>query len=163
MPDTETSVLYGAYVAGLILAYISKPPVPTTSSGDSDDPCVAEELKFRQSELSFEESFARMIGPLQNYLLLPLFFASIGFAIVSYHIGIFDHHADDASPALLGPVAARYTLEGHRLRYPHVSRQTRRRSPYTLLCHHDLIRQEPPDPHPPSPIRISLEGHCLLL
>ncbi|KAI0706919.1 Sodium/hydrogen exchanger [Cerioporus squamosus] len=78
---TETSVLYGAYVAGLILTYISKPPGPTTSSGSSADASVREDLKFRERELSFEGSFARMIGPLQSYLLLPLFFASIGFAI----------------------------------------------------------------------------------
>ncbi|RPD62148.1 hypothetical protein L226DRAFT_463681 [Lentinus tigrinus ALCF2SS1-7] len=76
----ETSVLYGAYVAGLILTYISEPPIPTTSS-ESYDSSISEELEYRQRELSFEDSFARMVGPLQNYFFLPLFFASIGFAI----------------------------------------------------------------------------------
>lgn len=68
--DTDTSVLYGAYVAGLILTYISQP----TPGEDSDK---------RENELSFEHTFGRTIGSLQAYLFLPLFFASIGFAIVS--------------------------------------------------------------------------------
>lgn len=75
-------MLYGAYVAGLIVTYISKPPI-STSPSPYDDAYTAEILESRQHELSFEESFTRMVGPLQNYLLLPLFFASIGFAIVS--------------------------------------------------------------------------------
>ena len=75
-------MLYGAYVAGLILTYISKPPI-STSPSPYDDAYTAEILESWQHELSFEESFTRMVGPLQNYLLLPLFFASIGFAIVS--------------------------------------------------------------------------------
>ncbi|KAM5540608.1 hypothetical protein V8D89_005639 [Ganoderma adspersum] len=65
---TDTSVLYGAYVAGLILTYISQP-------------APGEDYDKRETELSFEQTFGRTIGPLQAYLFLPLFFASIGFAI----------------------------------------------------------------------------------
>ncbi len=68
--DTDTSVLYGAYVAGLILTYISQP----APGEDSDETA---------NELSFEQTFGRTIDPLQAYLFLPLFFASIGFAVVS--------------------------------------------------------------------------------
>nr|VWP00575.1 Tea4 [Ganoderma boninense] len=64
---TDTSVLYGAYVAGLILTYISQPP-PREDSKTTN-------------ELSFEQTFGRSIGSLQTYIFLPLFFASIGFAI----------------------------------------------------------------------------------
>ncbi len=79
-------MLYGAYVAGLILTYVTKPPVSTTSSRASEHASGTEEMKFRERELSVEESFARMIGHLQNHLFLPLFFASIGFAIVSLRV-----------------------------------------------------------------------------
>lgn len=79
--DTETSVLYGAYVAGLLLTYISKPPAPSLSSSRESMDLSADEQ--RAEDLSFEAAFVRAIGPLQNQLFLPLFFASIGFAIVS--------------------------------------------------------------------------------
>ncbi|PIL36576.1 hypothetical protein GSI_00265 [Ganoderma sinense ZZ0214-1] len=65
---TDTSVLYGAYIAGLILTYISQPS-PGEGTGNA------------ANELSFEQTFSRTIVPLQAYLFLPLFFASIGFAI----------------------------------------------------------------------------------
>ncbi|KAI0687338.1 hypothetical protein C8Q76DRAFT_635401 [Earliella scabrosa] len=75
---TNTSVLYGAYVSGLILTYISKPP---TTSRDALDPIASEAAQYHAKAVSFEDAFARVIGPLQNFFLLPLFFASIGFAI----------------------------------------------------------------------------------
>ncbi|KAI0366247.1 hypothetical protein BV20DRAFT_972131 [Pilatotrama ljubarskyi] len=80
---TGTSVLYGAYVAGLVLTYISQPPPPGQASPNvavrlTNNDCQHEE---RIDALSFEATFARTLGPLQNHLLLPLFFASIGFAI----------------------------------------------------------------------------------
>ncbi|KAI1788916.1 hypothetical protein LXA43DRAFT_1023199 [Ganoderma leucocontextum] len=65
---TDTSVLYGAYVAGLVLTYISQP-------------APGEDFDESAEELSFEQTFGRIIGPLQANLLLPLFFASIGFAV----------------------------------------------------------------------------------
>ncbi|TBU61207.1 hypothetical protein BD310DRAFT_213478 [Dichomitus squalens] len=66
--DTDTSVLYGAYLAGLILTYICQPPTGQRSSETA-------------RELSCDKTFARTVGPLQGHLFLPLFFASIGFAI----------------------------------------------------------------------------------
>ncbi|KAI0751687.1 hypothetical protein C8Q80DRAFT_1268885 [Daedaleopsis nitida] len=73
-----TSVLYGAYVAGLILTYISNPHTSARSARSSYD---AREEECRREALSFEAAFTRTVGSLQNYLFLPLFFASIGFAI----------------------------------------------------------------------------------
>ncbi|CCM05894.1 uncharacterized protein FIBRA_08132 [Fibroporia radiculosa] len=74
---TGSSVLFGAYIAGLTLTYVSKLPVST-----SDDTNDGEGRAFKRSEaLSFESTFTQTIGPLQQYLLVPLFFASIGYAI----------------------------------------------------------------------------------
>lgn len=81
--DTGTSVLYGAYVAGLILTYVSQPTVSPGCLEGSLASLEGEDAERRAKALSFEDAFARTVGPLQNYLLLPLFFASIGFAIVS--------------------------------------------------------------------------------
>ncbi|KAI0366246.1 Sodium/hydrogen exchanger [Pilatotrama ljubarskyi] len=80
---TGTSVLYGAYVAGLILTYISRPPQPDHASPDLDVRLTDHDYRHQErvEALSFETTFARTLGPVQNYLLLPLFFASIGFAI----------------------------------------------------------------------------------
>ncbi|OSD01701.1 hypothetical protein PYCCODRAFT_1391118 [Trametes coccinea BRFM310] len=75
---TETSVLYGAYVAGLILTYVSKPP-PALDGRQSAARRVLHDR--RAKDLSFEETFGRLFGSVQNHILLPLFFASIGFAI----------------------------------------------------------------------------------
>ena len=72
--DTGSSVLFGAYVAGLTLSYISQ------LYGNPGCPNEQEEL--RAKALSFEEMYGRTIGPLQDHILAPLFFASIGFSIV---------------------------------------------------------------------------------
>lgn len=74
MLDAGSSVLFGAYLAGLSVAYISKPvsdnpPSPGSEESDTDEPY-------------FEGVYGRTIGQLQGMLLAPLFFASIGYAIV---------------------------------------------------------------------------------
>ncbi|KAH9887599.1 hypothetical protein C8Q73DRAFT_712523 [Cubamyces lactineus] len=79
---TNTSVLYGAYVTGLVLSYISKPPLPITQPPNEANSAPSQAACNRRSkDISFEDTFGRVIGPVQNYILLPLFFASIGFAI----------------------------------------------------------------------------------
>ena len=71
--DTGSSILLGAYLAGLTLSYMASPPHGTS---DSD-------LEQRVKALSFEDAHVRTIRPIQQYILAPLFFASIGYAIVS--------------------------------------------------------------------------------
>ncbi|KAI0808920.1 Sodium/hydrogen exchanger family-domain-containing protein [Irpex lacteus] len=66
---TGSSVLYGAYLAGMTLTYIALP-----SEASSDD-----SKQSRTEALSFERMYSRTITPLQDRLLAPLFFASIGF------------------------------------------------------------------------------------
>lgn len=77
-------MLFGAYISGLTLSYVARPHVDATTTtqaaGESDEEAEEE----RVAALSFEHTFARTIGPLQQYVLAPLFFASIGYAIVSY-------------------------------------------------------------------------------
>lgn len=87
--DTGTSILYGAYIAGLILTYVSQPPSTPARSADGHE-CTDRERtdhehhrRQRTEDLSFEAAFARVVGPVQEHVLLPLFFASVGFAIVS--------------------------------------------------------------------------------
>ncbi|EIW62308.1 uncharacterized protein TRAVEDRAFT_45135 [Trametes versicolor FP-101664 SS1] len=83
---TGTSVLFGSYLSGLMLTYISQPPAPA-GSPDADEPYPTPApdttlgSEHRANSLSFEETFTRLLGPVQEYVLLPLFFASIGFAI----------------------------------------------------------------------------------
>ncbi|CDO78056.1 hypothetical protein BN946_scf184826.g1 [Trametes cinnabarina] len=60
--------------SGLVLSYVSKP------QHDPDSPRSAIHEQ-RTKNLSFEDAFGRVFGSVQSYLLLPLFFASIGFAI----------------------------------------------------------------------------------
>ncbi|PCH41664.1 hypothetical protein WOLCODRAFT_137530, partial [Wolfiporia cocos MD-104 SS10] len=72
---TGSSILFGSYVAGLTLSYIAKPP-----QNEPDTPLEIT-LEERAGALSFEHTFARNIGPLQQYILAPLFFASIGYGI----------------------------------------------------------------------------------
>ncbi|OBZ66550.1 hypothetical protein A0H81_13411 [Grifola frondosa] len=62
---TGSSVLLGAYVAGLTLSYMED-----LRSGEA-----------RKKALSFEIAYARILGPIQQYILAPLFFASLGYAI----------------------------------------------------------------------------------
>ena len=61
-------------MAGITLSYISQ--IPLTEEGQSIEPSRAEAL-------SFEMAYARVFKPLQDYIFAPLFFASIGYAIVS--------------------------------------------------------------------------------
>lgn len=79
-------MLFGSYLSGLMLTYISQPDIPAGSS-DADYPTPVSDTELgsehRAKSLSFEETFTRLLGPVQEYVLLPLFFASIGFAIVS--------------------------------------------------------------------------------
>ncbi|KAI0829234.1 Sodium/hydrogen exchanger [Trametes gibbosa] len=80
---TRTSILYGAYIAGLILTYVSQPPPPNQSKFlDNHEPSVSStHHNQRANAISFEMAFARVVGPIQEHVFLPLFFASIGFAI----------------------------------------------------------------------------------
>lgn len=72
-----TSVLFGAFLAGTFLTYIpSKHP---------DGPFVVmsreEGEKFAHKSPTFVHTFERYLMDVQKYLMEPLFFASIGFAI----------------------------------------------------------------------------------
>ncbi|EIW62307.1 Sodium/hydrogen exchanger [Trametes versicolor FP-101664 SS1] len=79
---TSTSILYGAYIAGLILTYISQPPsTPSRSTDDAERTDRERRHKQRTEDLSFEAASSRLVSPVQEHVLLPLFFASIGFAI----------------------------------------------------------------------------------
>ncbi|KAI0637600.1 hypothetical protein C8Q77DRAFT_1214666 [Trametes polyzona] len=81
---TGTSVLFGAYLTGLMLTYIAQPPGHPQSSSPDEAYYAGDEkgiMDRRAKDLSFEETFARLLGPVQEYVLLPMFFASIGFAI----------------------------------------------------------------------------------
>ncbi|PSR72888.1 hypothetical protein PHLCEN_2v11255 [Hermanssonia centrifuga] len=73
---TGSSVLFGAYLAGLTLPYMSR---PTTEIGAT--PHSGANYEEQLQALSFEETYKRIITPLQQYILAPLFFASIGYAI----------------------------------------------------------------------------------
>ncbi len=77
--DTGSSVLFGAYLAGLTLPYMSR---PTAEIGAT--PHSGANYEEQLQALSFEETYKRIITPLQQYILAPLFFASIGYAIVSW-------------------------------------------------------------------------------
>ncbi|CAL1717025.1 unnamed protein product [Somion occarium] len=79
---TGSSVLFGAYLAGCVLRYISRPSdikIEDLSPQGSDNIEVI--VKRRLKQLSFEETFIRIVGPIQQYVFAPLFFASIGYAI----------------------------------------------------------------------------------
>lgn len=65
-----SSVLFGAYLAGLTITYLQHAP----KTRKDDDGAAA-------ARLSFEETYARTVGPLQQAVLAPLFFASIGYGI----------------------------------------------------------------------------------
>ncbi|KZT66977.1 hypothetical protein DAEQUDRAFT_425949 [Daedalea quercina L-15889] len=70
---TGSSVLFGAYMAGLTLSYLARPPHA------QDEQLVGQE--DRAAMLSFESAYARTLGPLQEFIFAPIFFASIGYAI----------------------------------------------------------------------------------
>lgn len=63
-------MLFGAYLAGLTVTYLEHVPKKRRS-----------EEEFGH-HLSFEDIYSRTIGPLQQAILAPLFFASIGYGIV---------------------------------------------------------------------------------
>ncbi|KAI2962067.1 hypothetical protein CBS147352_9737 [Aspergillus niger] len=74
---TGTSVLFGAFLAGTFLTYIpSKHP---------EGPFVVmsreEGERFADKSPTFVHTFERYLMDIQKYLMEPLFFASIGFAI----------------------------------------------------------------------------------
>ncbi|KAI0077066.1 Sodium/hydrogen exchanger [Panus rudis PR-1116 ss-1] len=89
-----SSILYGAYLAGCVLPYIARPSPPSedaqsqNASSSNSRAMEAgntheeqEKMKQREEDLSFQETFDRTIGPIQQYVFAPLFFASIGYAI----------------------------------------------------------------------------------
>ena len=87
--DTGSSVLFGAYIAGLTLTYICQ-PLERSQGESADSPAILDQAA-REGMLSFEETYGRSIGPIQSRLLAPLFFASIGYAIVREPMTCIDH------------------------------------------------------------------------
>ncbi|KAJ3555494.1 hypothetical protein NM688_g2543 [Phlebia brevispora] len=77
---TGSSILFGAYLAGLTLTYISRPREDTVPPAGSID-SVQCDPSVRENALSFEIAYSRTIGPLQDHVFAPLFFASVGYAI----------------------------------------------------------------------------------
>jgi Kef-type K+ transport system membrane component KefB len=74
---TGTSILFGAFLAGTFLTYLpSKYP-------DGPFVVMSREQGEREAEKSptFVHTFEAYLLSVQNYLMAPLFFASIGFAI----------------------------------------------------------------------------------
>jgi Kef-type K+ transport system membrane component KefB len=74
---TGTSILYGAFLAGTFLSYLpSKRP---------DSPFVVESREEGEKDIAksptFVHTFEAYLLGVQTYLMEPLFFASIGFAI----------------------------------------------------------------------------------
>lgn len=71
------SVLYGSFLAGAFLSGL-----PSTHTGGAFVVESREEGEAREGKTpGFEHSFERYLGGAQRYILQPLFFASIGFAI----------------------------------------------------------------------------------
>ncbi|KAG8838620.1 Hsp70 ATPase ssc1 [Serendipita sp. 405] len=68
-----TSVLYGAFLAGLLLTYVIPVHLPQRPTSPSDDPM--------DRWTNILDVFNSYLLPLQSRLLSPLFFASIGFSI----------------------------------------------------------------------------------
>ncbi|GAA6025612.1 hypothetical protein JCM11491_001429 [Sporobolomyces phaffii] len=66
-----TTVLLGAFLAGVTLPFLAPTP-PTSPSSDPSRP---------PESPSFLETYELYIAPIQNYVLVPLFFGSIGFSI----------------------------------------------------------------------------------
>ena len=77
-------MLLGAYLAGLMLSYVSVLPRKEENlvTAGSRLSVLETDQRSREEMLSFHEAYRRVLGPLQNRLLGPLFFASIGYAIV---------------------------------------------------------------------------------
>ncbi|KAF2094771.1 Sodium/hydrogen exchanger [Rhizodiscina lignyota] len=70
-----SSVLYGAFLAGMLLAYLPSPPANQVYLTATTGPC-------NDSEVSpFTKVFDQFLASVQQYVLQPLFFASIGFAV----------------------------------------------------------------------------------
>ncbi|OCH84520.1 hypothetical protein OBBRIDRAFT_829433 [Obba rivulosa] len=76
---TDSSMLFGAYIAGITLTYICQ--IPTKDPSESPTPSQQNTEHVLALSLSFEDAYSRKVGPIQNYILAPLFFASIGYAI----------------------------------------------------------------------------------
>lgn len=84
-----TSILYGAYLAGTVMAYIDSTPtlraaIPGPLPMQSPHPTIrpnSPEETLPPAPLSFHDAYSRYLAPLQKPLFEPLFFASIGFAI----------------------------------------------------------------------------------
>lgn len=74
---TGTSILFGAFLAGLFLAYIPSNDTPGSLS-DADQERGSTPGKQAPT---FSQTFERYCADVQRYFLAPLFFASIGFAI----------------------------------------------------------------------------------
>lgn len=88
--DSGSSVLLGAYLAGLTISYIAYPPEREVQSTQVDANASQAQVSqtHRLQMLSFEEAYGRTIGPLQRYIFSPIFFASIGYGVVSKLIHI---------------------------------------------------------------------------
>lgn len=65
-------------MAGITLSYISQ--IPQQNPAEGEQPA---EPHLRTEAPSFELAYARVLSPLQEYVFAPIFFASIGYAIVS--------------------------------------------------------------------------------
>ncbi|KIM28947.1 hypothetical protein M408DRAFT_15995 [Serendipita vermifera MAFF 305830] len=70
-----TSILFGSFAVGILFSYVDtlNEEAPRRNSGG--------EVHQRPRGPSFRSVFQQKIGPVQEYLFAPLFFASIGFAI----------------------------------------------------------------------------------
>ncbi|TKA74451.1 hypothetical protein B0A55_05072 [Friedmanniomyces simplex] len=72
-----TSVLFGAFLAGMLLTYL-----PTTEDEASlGSESKSESERHGSESLTFVHTFEHYVQDVQRYVLEPLFFASIGFAI----------------------------------------------------------------------------------
>jgi Kef-type K+ transport system membrane component KefB len=74
-----TSILYGAYLAGVVLTYLDAHTGRTTDPGVA--PAPNQGHTTNGDITTYVSIFHTTIGPLQSGFLEPLFFASIGFAI----------------------------------------------------------------------------------
>ncbi|KAK0261075.1 hypothetical protein LTS09_004338 [Friedmanniomyces endolithicus] len=72
-----TSVLFGGFLAGVLLSYL-----PSTQNDNAPEKQCESPEEQQEAELpSFAETFEHYVQDVQRYVLEPLFFASIGFAI----------------------------------------------------------------------------------
>lgn len=96
---------------------------------DSEDSSDAE-----PKSATFEEVFKKLVGPVQHSLLVPLFFASIGHAIVSQrHVFLIPLDSYLFAVAVHLPLEAGNHVEGRSLRHPDDRGQGRHWYPCNLL------------------------------